>query len=171
MKTFLRLLISIVFLVAAVGPARAIEKNGLNVVVSKTTIEKNDIRAGDAFSDRIARTQGLKATIKNATFKEMPEGEVVWTILVLRWGTTTVESFSGTEKLKSLKPAESTEMVIGKADMGGYKNYGAAEKDKTEWQVVVKQGGKELVTLQSTTSFDSMAKRAVKGTVPAKASE
>jgi len=162
MKTFLRFLTTAAFALTLASAALAVEKNGLSVVVNKTTLENNDTRGTGYYSDRINRTQGLKALIKNTSFKEMPEGEVVWTILVLRWGTNTIESFTGTEKLKALKPAATTDMVIGKAETGGYKYYGAAEKDKTEWQVVVKHAGKETIKLQSTTTFDNLVKRAIK---------
>lgn len=168
MKTFLRFLGASAFVLLLTAVAQAAEKNGLSVAVNKTTLENNDTRGAGYYSDRINRTQGLKASIRNMSFKEMPEGEVIWTILVLRWGSSTINSYTGTEKLKALKPSETADMVIGKAEMGGYKNYGAAEKDKTEWQVVVKQGGSEIIKTQSTSTFDNLAKRAVK---PSRSSE
>lgn len=171
MKTFLRFFLVAACALTLTSAVQAVEKNGLNLAVNKTVIDNNDTRGSGYYSDRINRTQGLKASVKNTSFKEMPEGEILWTILVLRWGTDTIESFTGTEKLKMLKPAELVEMVIGKADTGGYKNYGPAEKDKTEWRVVIKQEGKEMVKAQSTAAFDSMAKRAVKDTASAKAKQ
>ena len=164
MKTRLRLLLAIVFTLT-LAAARAEEKNGLSLTVAKTTVENNDTRAASGYYyDRISRTQGLKATIKNTSFKEMPEGEVVWTILVKKWGYSTplIHSYTGTEKLKVLKPAEATDMIIGKADIAGYKDLGYQEKDKTEWQVIVRQDGKEMLKLQSTSAFDSLAKHATK---------
>ena len=161
MNTHLSALLAIVFTLT-LAAARAEEKNGLSVTVSKTTLEKNDTRGNGYYSDRINRVQGLKAVIKNLSFKEMPEGEVVWTILVKKYYSSTIESYTGSEKLKALKPAEATEMVVGNAEVGGYKDYGAADKDKTEWQVIVKQDGKDLVKLASTSAFESMAKRATK---------
>lgn len=168
MKTFHRFLSASLFSLLLISPVLAEEKNGLSVAVTKTTIENNDTRGGGYYSDRINRTQGLKAAIKNVSFKEMPEGEVTWTILVLRYSSTAIESYTGTEKLKSLKPAEATDMIIGKAETGGYRNYGPADKDKTEWQVVVRHGGKEIIKTQSTSAFDSLAKRATKGTTTTK---
>ncbi len=161
MKTHLRLLLAIVFTLT-LAATRAEEKNGLSLTVGKTTIENNDTHGNGYYSDRINRVQGLKAVIKNLSFKEMPEGEVVWTILVKKYYGTTITSYTGSEKLKALKPAEITEMVIGKAEVGGYKDYGPAEKDKAEWQVIVKQDGKELLKVQSTSAFESMAKHATK---------
>ncbi len=168
---FLRFFAVALFAFSLTSPGRAVEKNGLSVTVNKTTLENNDTRGAGYYSDRINRTQGLKAVIRNMSFKEMPEGEVVWTILVIRWGTNTVVRFTGTEKLKGLKPAEATDMVIGKANMSGYKYYGSAEKDKTEWQVVVNQAGKEIIKAQSTPSFEGLAKRSIKGALPDAESE
>ena len=78
--------------------------------------------------------------------------------------------YSGTEKLKALKPAETTDMVIGKAEITGYNYSGSGEKDKIEWQVIVKQDGKEVIKVASTSAFDGMAKRAVKATPASKKS-
>lgn len=165
MKTLLSSLLAFVF-VLTLATASAEEKNGVSLTVSKTTLEKNDTRGAGYYSDRIDRTQGLKAVVKNTSIKEKPEGEIVWTILVKKYYRTTVELYTGTEKLKALKPFEAMELVMGKAEIGGYLNYGAADKDKSEWQVIVKHDGKETVKAQSTSSFDGMAKRAVKPMKP-----
>ena len=163
MNTSLGSLLALVFALT-LAAARAEEKNGLSVNVSKTVIEKNDTRGNGYYSDRLNRTQGLKASIKNTSFKEMPEGEVVWTILVKKWGYSTprIESYTGSEKLKALKPAETADMVIGNAEVTGYNYSGSTEKDKIEWQIVVKQDGKEMFKVASTSAFDSMAKHATK---------
>lgn len=163
MKTHLRLLLAIVFTLT-LAAARAEEKNGLSVNVSKTVIENNDTRGAGYYSDRINRTQGLKAVIKNTSFKEMPEGEVAWTILVKKWGYSTplIYIYTGTEKLKVLKPAETADMVFGSAEITGYNSSGYTEKDKIEWQVIVKQDGKETLKVASTSAFDSLAKKATK---------
>lgn len=168
MKTFQWFLLAAGFALLLHSPVRAEEKNGISINVSKTTIEKNDSRASGYSSGRINRTQGLKASIKNVSFKEMPEGEVTWTILVRKYYSTTIESYTGTEKLKSLKPAEIVEMTIGSAEISGYSDSGTQEKDKIEWQVVVKQGGNELIKSQSTSVFDNFAKHSTKGYVPTK---
>jgi hypothetical protein len=165
MRTFLRFVTVAVFALPLLHSALAEEKNGLSVVVSKTVIENNDSRNTSSYYDRINRTQGLKAAIKNLTFKPMPEGELVWTILVKKADFTDYTiSYSGVEKLKALKPAETENLIFGNANVGGYRDLGSSEKDKVEWQVIVKQEGKELLRAQSTSSFDSMAKRATKAT-------
>ena len=94
----------------------------------------------------------------------MPEGEVAWTILVKKWGYSTplIYIYTGTEKLKVLKPAETADMVFGSAEITGYNSSGYTEKDKIEWQVIVKQDGKETLKVASTSAFDSLAKKATK---------
>lgn len=162
MKTLLPLFLALVFTLAP-GSGWAEEKNGLSVMVNKTTLEKNDVRGAYSYYDRIDRKQGLKAAIKNNSFKEMPEGELIWTILVRKYYSTSVESYTGTEKLKALKAAQGVDMVFGNAEITGYNYSGtSADKDKIEWQIVIKQDGKEMIKAQSTSTFDSLAKRAVK---------
>jgi hypothetical protein len=141
--------------------ARAEEKNGLSVTISKKTLDRADQRSG-YYYDRIDRTQGLRVTIKNATFKEMPEGELEWTILVRQYSSTSIEKHTGKEKLKALKPAEIADLVIGAAQITGWRDWGQQWKDKIEHQVVITQGGKETYRAASTASFDALAKRAVK---------
>ena len=94
----------------------------------------------------------------------LPESEVQWQILVRKYYSTTVESSSGKEKLKPLKTAESTEIVIGDAQVGGWRDASYQDKDKIEWQVIIISEGKELIKSSSTPGFDSLAKRAIKVT-------
>jgi hypothetical protein len=143
-------------------PSRAEEKNGLSVAVTKKTLDRNDTR-NYYYSDRIDRTQGLKATIKNVSFKEMPAGEVSWTILVRKYYGGTPEGYRGTEPLKSLKQAEAIELVLGAAQIGGYGGYyyTGQVKDKIEHQIIVTQGGTETMRMSSTPGFDQLAKQAV----------
>ena len=143
------------------GALDAAEKNGLSVTVSKKTLDRAD-RTSAYYSDRIDRTQGLKVSVKNTTFKEMPEGEVEWTILVRQYASTSIHKHQGKEKLKALKPAETAELLIGAAHITGWRDWGTQWKDKIEYQVVINQAGKETFRTASTSSFDSLAKRAVK---------
>ena len=171
MNTSLGSLLALVLalvLALTLAAARAEEKNGLSVNVSKTVLEKNDTRGNGYYSDRLNRTQGLKAAIKNVSFKEMPEGEVVWTILVKKYYSNIVESYTGSEKLKALKPAETADMVIGNAEITGYNYSGSTEKDKIEWQVIIKQDDKEILKVASTSAFDNLAKHATKPTSTSK---
>jgi hypothetical protein len=169
MKSSLPLFAAFVAVFGIFASAEAEEKNGLSVNVSKTVIEKNDERPGYYTYQRINRTQGLKAQIKNVSFKEMPEGEIAWTILVKKYSSTSTESYSGTEKLKGMKPAEIQEVVFGNAAISGWNDGYTQSKDKMEWQIIIKQDGKEMLKSQSTSAFDSMAKHATKAVPERKA--
>ena len=160
MKKHLQLLLTAVFAITA--SAHAEEKNGLSLTVSKTVIEKNDPRTGSS-TERINRTQALKASIKNLSFNEMPEGEVTWSVLLKRYSYSDILIFTGSEKLKALKPAEITELIFGGTKITGYRDTDNSKKDKTEWQIAVKQDGKEIIKSQSTSAFDSMAQHATSG--------
>ena len=71
----------------------------------------------------------------------------------------TIQGNTGTEPLKALKASETVEMVLGAAQITGYKGYDMA-KDKMEYQIIVSQDGVEKVRFQSTSGFDALAKRA-----------
>ncbi len=140
---------------------RAEEKNGVMLTVQKKTLDRNDTRGGYYYSDRIDRTQGLAIKVRNTSFKPQPEGEIEWTIIVRRAGYTTggIDGFTGIEKLKALAASETIDMIAGAAQITGYQNYDYA-KDKMEYRVIVKQDGIEKVRMQTTQSFDTLAKRA-----------
>ena len=166
MKNLLALSLTGIFALT-LSSARAEEKNGIGVTVSKTTIDNNDRQS--AYSKTINRTQALKAVIKNVGFKPQAEAELKWTILIKRYYSSYYSSSSSTygsnrltgqEKIKALKPAESAEFVLGSAQISGYQGSSWAEKDKIEWQIVITQGTTELIKTQSTSSFDALNKQA-----------
>ena len=161
MKAFLPVAVGLIAWLALSAAPRAEEKNGVSLVVVKKTLERNDTRSSYLYSDRIDRTQGLKATIRNTSTKPQPEGEVKWTILVRRYNYSPSEllATTGTEKLKALKSAETAEMVMGAAQITGYSGYDSA-KDKMDYQIIVSQEGVEKVRVQSSPGFDVLAKRA-----------
>jgi hypothetical protein len=136
------------------------EKNGLQVTVAKTTLDRSDQRPGYYYSTRIDRTQGLKVSVKNMSFQPKPEGVVEWQILVQKYYSSDVESTKGTEKLQALRGSETTELIIGSANIKGWRDSFDNVKDKLEWQVIIKHDGKETIKLNSTSGFDALAKRA-----------
>lgn len=89
-----------------------------------------------------------------------------WEILIRKHDSTRVESTSGKEKLKGLKPAEIADLTIGAAEVTGYRDSFENVIDKIEWQVTVLQEGKEVMKSASTAAFDTLAKRAYKVTAP-----
>ncbi len=142
--------------------SRADEKNGVLLTVAKTTLDRADQRATYYTSGHIDRTEALKVSIKNTSFKPLPAGEVRWEILVRKYSFNTVESTSGTEKLQALRPAEAADVTIGGAQVQGMRDGTTVVKDKIEWQVSVFVEGKELIKVSSTSGFDTIAKRATK---------
>ena len=150
-----------VMLVASSPRLLAVEKNGVMLTVTKKTLDRADTRGG-YYSDRIDRTQGLKVFLKNMTFKPQPEGEVVWTIIVRRYGYSSgnLTGFTGSEPLKALGPSESIDMVMGAAQITGWRDYYDSAKDKMEYQVIVKRAGAEVARVQSAANFDVIAKTA-----------
>jgi len=144
------------------------EKNGLLVTVGKVTLDRADQRPGYYYSTRIDRTEALKVTIKNTGFKPLAEGEVQWEILVRKHDSTIVESTSGKEKLQALRSSDTAEVVIGGAQVQGWRDASYNAKDKVEWQVTVLIDGKEMIKTNSTSGFDAIAKRAIKVTPPKK---
>jgi hypothetical protein len=168
MRSSLRWFSLVVCLVALGSVARGDEKNGVQFNVSKTTLDRSDQRAGYYYSTRIDRTEALKVSVKNGSFKPMAEGEVRWEILVRKYASSVVESMSGVEKLKPLRPAEGVDIVIGGAQVQGWRDGSYQAKDKIEWQVVLFVDGKEFMKSNSTAAFDALAKRATKIEPPKK---
>ena len=145
-------------LLLAAVTARAEEKNGLNVTVVKTTLEKKDTRG--SYYESINRTQALKVTLKNTSFKPMPEGELEWKIVVV--GAYSSQLHTGSEKVKALKPANVQELLIGSAQVSGWRSGTSKREDKVEWQITVKQRETEIIKTQSSPDFDALAKHATK---------
>ena len=71
--------------------------------------------------------------------------------------------------MQALKPAEAAEIIIGGAQVEGWRDGTNMYKDRIEWQVTIMVEGKELIKLNSTAAFDTLAKRAIKITPKAAA--
>lgn len=137
-------------------PAPAEDRNGLSVLVTKTTLDKKDSRTS-SYYERSNKTQALKVTVKNISFKPMPEGEMTWKILVV--GTYSSTLYTGVEKVNALKPAETQELIIGAAQVSAWKDYSGRGSDKTEHQIAITHGDRAIIKTQTTPGFDAMAKR------------
>lgn len=146
----------------AVPAARADEKNGLSIMVSKTVLETKTVRGAWSSSrgtyDAIERTQGLKITVKNISFTPMPERDLDWKIVVL--GEKSSVLYFGNEKIKALKPANTQDFAVGSATVASWRNFTGKGQDRLEWQVVVKQGEKEIIRMQSAPNIDALATKA-----------
>jgi hypothetical protein len=142
----------------AITHADAAEKNGLMAIVGKKTIERGD--SGSGYYSKSDRTQGLALDVKNMSIKDFPEGDVHWTIVVRRSYEGGSDKFTGKEKLKALKPAQQHQLVLGAAQVTGYKTDYRNYKDKLEYEVVISHDGKETIRLSSTPGFAALAKNA-----------
>ena len=138
--------------------ARAEEKNGLSITVSKRTLDRQD-KQSTFYYTRFDRTQGYKVVVKNTSLKPMPEGELNWTILVIKALSSGTDKYVGTEQIKALRPAESVELMVGAVPIGGYR-YERDYKDQMEYEMVVNHAGKEIMRSSSKASFAALAKRA-----------
>jgi len=158
MKSLVPSVVAILF-AALLPTASAEEKNGLQVTVAKRTLNRAD-RRDSFYYTRYDRTQGLKLTIRNTSFKPMPEGEVNWTLLVKKATYVDMtEKYVGTEKLKALRPSESVEIMVGAVPIQGYR-YERDYKDEMEHDIAISHAGKETIRMTSMQGFSALSKRA-----------
>jgi hypothetical protein len=159
MKRILQSAVVLLF-IALLPSAPAEEKNGLLVNVTKRTLNRSD-RRDSLYYTRYDRTQGFKLAIKGTAPRPFPEGEVTWTILVKKmYYTDRVEKYTGTEKLKALRPSESVDLMVGAVPIQGYR-YERDYKDEMEYDIAITHAGKETMRLTSTSNFAALGKRAV----------
>ena len=81
-------------LFATVPEGGAEEKNGLQVNVTKRTLNRSD-RRDSIYYTRYDRTQGYKVAVKGTAPRPFPEGEVSWTILVTKAFGGNIEKYVG----------------------------------------------------------------------------
>ena len=146
------------------GAAAQNSKNGLLLTVVKKTLDRNDSHPGYYLETQIDRTMALKVTAKNVSMKEMPEGVIEWSLLVKKYNYSPVryDLYQGTEKLQALRVGESADVIIGGAQISGWRDISESHKDKLDYQVIVKHDGKETNRVSTTASFDALAGRASK---------
>lgn len=98
-------------------------------------------------------TRGLQVTVKNPSTKATAEGEVEWSILVLRPGNQKNLLSTGKETLKALKAGETATFNVGAVPV---QKAGNRSQDM-EYQVILKQTGKEIARAVSHANFDQLA--------------
>lgn len=143
------------------------EKNGLQVTVQKVTLDHADTRGADVNMANLDRLTGLRVTVKNVSFKPMPEGEATWELLKRRYDNGVIELTTGTEKLPHLKVGETIEVPMGITKITGFINGAVRRTDELEWELTIKQDGKEVAKFASKSNFGMLLKRAVKVDPPA----
>lgn len=156
MKTLLRLLAVLALHPWASMPAPAEERNGVHITVVKKTVARTD----GEYSGSKRRKLSLAVTVRNGSIRDLPAGEVKWTMLVKRAYDGGWRKYTGTEPLKVLRYAQSAEMLVGEATAGRFRGDETEYKDRVEYQVSVMHGGKETVAASSTPTFASIAAQA-----------
>jgi len=148
-------------------PARAEEKNGLQVSVQKVTLDRADFRGGDVNIENLDRTMGLRVTLRNTSFKDINAGEVTWEIVKRKWDNAALELTTGTDKLQPLHKGETVEITIGAARTSGLINGAVLRKDELDWELIFRQGAKEIARFSSKANFQTLLKRAALVPTPA----
>jgi hypothetical protein len=140
------------------------EQNGLQVEVSRKTVARNDNRNSGFYDEQINRVMALHVVVKNVSMKAFPAGEIDYSLLVNKvdYYPTHYELYTGTEKLAALQTGESADVVIGAAQINGYRDFSAQRKDKMDYQVIIKYGGVETARFSSMEDFDTVASTAQK---------
>jgi hypothetical protein len=140
------------------------EQNGVQLTVTKKTTSRNDVRTGFLNEERINRTMALHVVVKNVSMNPFPEGEIDYSLLVLKTNffPSMYVLYSGTEALPALKTGESAEVVIGAAQINGWREIGEQRKDKMDYKVIVKHGKTETAVVKSIDGFDAIAATARK---------
>ncbi len=156
----------LVLLGLAVSAPAVETQNGLQLSIAPKTISRNDTRYAYYFTDRaINRMMALQIVAKNVSTKAMPEGSVSWKILVIKSGyynSAPTELYEGTEKLPALKTAASQELLVGSAQITGWRDASSQRKDKLEYKITVTHDGKLTSEVSSVPAFDALAKNATK---------
>ena len=152
------------FLALALFPVlgRAEDKNGIRLLVTKKTLDRADGKGG-GYTREIDRSMALKATFKNISNKELPEGKVECVILVRRWVSETgsTERYKKELKLDPLKSAQELELLVGEYHIGGHL-HGTATYHVDQvagWKLTIDHAGKKTEFLSSPT-FEQDNKRA-----------
>ena len=135
---------------ACAAPAFA-QPPGTEIKVQRRTHDRQD--KADRANNVYTVTRGLSFTVKNTGLDAATEGEVEWTILVVRPAMQKHLLSSGKETLPALEPGKTATFEVGSVPM----QEAGANRQDMEYQVVVRRGGIEAARVQTTASFDEMA--------------
>jgi hypothetical protein len=158
MKTYLPILL--LWLMTAFVTC-AEDKNGLRVSVTKKTLDRADGAPG--YTREVDRTMALKAVVKNISMKPLPEGTIDCVILIKRWGsseTGSLERYTKTLPLATLKTAAAEDLLVGEYKIGGHM-HGTSDMHVDQlaaWKLTITHDGKKTEFLSSS-GFEGMNKR------------
>jgi hypothetical protein len=137
------------------------EQNGLQIEVTRKTVAKNDVRTGFYNEQQLNRTMALHVVVKNVSMKPFPAGEIDYSLLVYKYNYSNhYQLYTGTEPLPALQIGQSADVVIGAAQINGYRDIGFQHKDKMDYKIIIKHGSTETARVTSAEGFDSMAANA-----------
>jgi hypothetical protein len=77
-----------------------------------------------------------------------------------KWDTSSLELTTGTDKLQPLHKGETVELTLGAARTGGVINGAVLRKDELDWELIFRQGAKEIARFSSKSNFQTLLKRA-----------
>jgi hypothetical protein len=161
------LLVSCSFLALIFNSALAVEKDGLRVeVVPKTVSDGSAFPSSFQLMSKVDQDMSLKATFKNISMRDAPEGTIDYVVLVRSWAgeLDKLSVYRGTQKLEAMRFGEELSVDIGSYHLGGHM-HGSSDRHKDKlagWKIVVKQGDKtiEFVTPTDFASLERHAKPA-----------
>jgi hypothetical protein len=140
------------------------EKEGLRVeIIPKVLSDRSALANSAVFKTPVDQDMSLKATFKNISMKDAPEGSIDYIVLVQRWSAETARysSYTGTQKLVPLRFGDPVEVDIGQYHLGGHL-HGLSDRHKDRlagWKIVVTQGSKKI-EFSTPPNFDQLSKEA-----------
>ncbi len=160
-----RLLLLLASLTTATLVARAEEKQGIRLDVTPHMAENRSDRPrfGSGFTE-IDKTMAMKVAVKNTSMNDMPEASLTYTFIVERWDPSekgTYSSYTGTQQVKALRPADQVVLDVGTYKIGGHR-HGTSPRHEDKlagWKIVVTRGAQQT-EFSSSSNFAALEARA-----------
>ena len=136
------------------------EKEGLQVTLSESTLDRDDLRQGPRVDVSMA-VKTLKTTVRNLTMKPIPAGTAQYTILVRRLDEERgLWRSSGTVDIPELGGGRESTKNIGSYELRSVRHRANTAADELAgWQLVFKIGDKP-VTFESSPQFTALLQAA-----------
>ena len=164
MKTSAALVLVLLALSAVPVPAE--ERAGLRVEIVPKIVENRSAptRSVNSVISDVDKNMSLKATVKNVSMKDMPEGSIDYVILVHRWTGTeqqSISQYTGKVALPPLRTTEQVEVDVGNYHIGGHR-HGTSSRHEDKlvgWKLSITQGGVP-VEFRTPTTFEELNRKA-----------
>jgi hypothetical protein len=147
------------------GALYAEEKQGIRLdVTPHLTESRGERKPTQAGTTEVDKTMAMKVAVKNTSMKDQPEASIAYTFIVERWDGSekgTYSSYTGTQQVRALRPAEQTELDVGTYKIGGHRHgTSSRHEDKLAgWKIVVSHGDRK-VEFASSPNFAALETRA-----------